>query len=69
MTVERFIFWLPEEETAVHAEEILALLVLQRVQLNKSDRERNKKYNIARLLLSELYYWSSCRSIKVENLF
>jgi hypothetical protein len=29
MTGDGFIFWLPEEEPAVHAEEILALLVLQ----------------------------------------
>ncbi len=42
MTGEGFTCWLPEEEPAVHAEEILALLVLQRVQLNKSDGERNK---------------------------
>jgi hypothetical protein len=42
MTGEGFLCWLPEEEPAVHAEEIFTLLVLQRVQLNKSDTERNK---------------------------
>jgi hypothetical protein len=52
MTGEGFIFWLPEEEPAVHAEEILALLMLQRVQLNKSDTET--KYTI----LSDYYYLS-----------
>ncbi len=51
-------FQSPEEEPAVHAEEILALLVLQRVQLNKSDTERNKN-----TILRDYYYFSDTTGV------